>query len=233
MTAYRRNLVAGGAYFFTLNLADRRSSLLTDNIGLLRAAFRHPRRRHPFAIDSIVILPDHLHALWTLPAGDRDFSTRWRLIKSHFSRGLPVTKHVSASRSHKRERGIWQRRFWEHTIRDDDDFARHVDYIYFRSNTAMWSESKIGRFHHSIAWCGSAAIRPNGWFVLAMSRTAAMARGNGFRSAQPILRTTVAARFSHCEGDMIRSSVPTFIGFCGASGSNFYWQRALAVGNLR
>ena len=76
MTAYRRNLVAGGKYFFTLNLADRRLSLLTDNIGLLRAAFRYTRHRHPFAIDAIVILPDHLHALSTLPAGDSDFSTR-------------------------------------------------------------------------------------------------------------------------------------------------------------
>jgi putative transposase len=131
MTAYRRNPVAGGTYFFTLNLADRRLPLLTDNIGLLRAAFRYTRRRHPFTIEAIVILPDHLHALWTLPAGDSDFATRWRLIKTVFSRGLRPTKRVSASRSRKGERGIWQRRFWEHTIRDSDDVARHIDYIYF------------------------------------------------------------------------------------------------------
>src|SRR5215831_16992136 len=89
MTAYRRNLVGGGTYFFTVNLADRRSSLLTANIELLRAAFRYTRHRHPFMTGAIVILPDHLHALWTLPAGDSDFATRWRLIEAAFSRGLP------------------------------------------------------------------------------------------------------------------------------------------------
>ena len=111
MTAYRRNLVAGGTYFFTVNLADRRLPLLTDNIELLRAAFRYTRQRHPFMVDAIVVLPDHLHALWTLPAGDSDFATRWRLIKTTFSRALRPTERISASRSRKGERGIWQRRF--------------------------------------------------------------------------------------------------------------------------
>jgi putative transposase len=77
MTAYRRNFVAGGSYFFTVNLTERRLRLLTDNIELLRAAFRDTRRRHPFTIDAIVVLPDHIHAVWTLPAGDADFSIRW------------------------------------------------------------------------------------------------------------------------------------------------------------
>jgi putative transposase len=89
MTNYRRNFVPGGSYFFTVNLADRRLSLLTDHIDLLRVAFRDARARHPFTIDAAVILPDHLHAMWTLPEGDRDFATRWRLIKSAFSRALP------------------------------------------------------------------------------------------------------------------------------------------------
>ena len=131
MTSYRRNVVAGGTYFFTANVADRRRSLLTENIELLREAFRSTRRHHPFAIDAIVVLPDHLHTIWTLPDGDSDFAMRWRLIKASFSRGLPHGEPVSASRLRKRERGIWQRRYWEHTIRDDDDFARHVDYIHF------------------------------------------------------------------------------------------------------
>jgi REP-associated tyrosine transposase len=131
MTAYRRNVVAGGTYFFTANLADRRLSLLTDNIELLRQAFRSARRRHPFAMDAIVVLPDHLHSVWTLPEGDGDFTTRWRLIKAGFSRGLHHTEPISASRSRKQERGIWQRRYWEHTIRDEGDFTRHVDYINF------------------------------------------------------------------------------------------------------
>ena len=117
MTNYRRNFVAGGSYFFTVNLADRRSRLLTDNIELLRAAFRDVRHRHPFGIDAIVVLPDHLHAVWTLPEGDADFSLRWSLIKAGFSRDLPQRERVSASRLRKRERAIWQRRYWEHTIR--------------------------------------------------------------------------------------------------------------------
>jgi putative transposase len=131
MTNYRRNFVPGGSYFFTVNLADRRLHLLTENIGELRAAFRYTRERHPFTIDAIVVLPDHLHAVWTLPEDDRDFALRWRLIKSAFSRGMPAVEQISESRVAKGERGIWQRRYWEHTLRDEDDVVRHVDYIHF------------------------------------------------------------------------------------------------------
>jgi putative transposase len=131
MANYRRNFLPGGSYFCTVNLSDRRRALLTDHIDLLRAAFRQVRARHPFTIEAAVILPDHLHAIWTVPDGDADFATRWRLIKSAFSRGLPGGEQVSASRATKGERGIWQRRYWEHTLRGADDFARHVDYIHF------------------------------------------------------------------------------------------------------
>jgi putative transposase len=131
MTNYRRNVVPGGCYFFTVAIADRRLRLLTDHVEHLRSAFRDTRMRHPFVVDAIVILPDHLHAIWTLPEGDGDFASRWRLIKSAFSRGLPRGERVSASRVSKAERGIWQRRYWEHVIRDDADLARHVDYIHF------------------------------------------------------------------------------------------------------
>jgi putative transposase len=131
MTSYRRNFVAGGSYFFTVNLTDRSSQLFVEHMPLLRAAFRYARTRHPFTIDAIVVLPEHLHAVWTLPEGDSDYPLRWRLIKSAFSRALPATEAVSSSRARKSERGIWQRRFWEHTIRDERDFARHVDYIHF------------------------------------------------------------------------------------------------------
>ena len=89
MANYRRSFLPGGSYFFRVNLADRRCALLTDHIDLLRAAFRQVRARHPFAIEAAVILPDHLHAIWTLPDGDADFATRWRLIKSSFSHALP------------------------------------------------------------------------------------------------------------------------------------------------
>src|SRR5215475_2606823 len=130
MTDYRRNFIAGGSFFFTVNLAERRLSLLTSHIDELRSAIRETRKRHPFTIDAIVVLPDHLHAVWTLPEGDADFATRWRLIKSAFSRSLELDELVSASRASKGERGIWQRRYWEHTIRDEDDFGRHVDYIH-------------------------------------------------------------------------------------------------------
>jgi putative transposase len=131
MTNYRRNFLPGGSFFFTVNLADRNLSLLVRHIDLLRIAFRDARRRHPFEIDAIVVLPDHLHAIWTLPEDDADFGRRWRLIKSAFSRGLPGGECISASRVAKGERGIWQRRYWEHTLRDEADFERHVDYIHF------------------------------------------------------------------------------------------------------
>jgi putative transposase len=130
MTDYRRNFLPGGSFFFTVNLADRRLRLLTEHVDGLRNAFRETRQHHPFAIDAMVVLPDHLHTVWTLPDGDADFATRWRLIKSSFSRDLPSSEPISSSRAVKGERGIWQRRYWEHTIRDESDFARHVDYIH-------------------------------------------------------------------------------------------------------
>ena len=117
--------------FFTLNLADRRRALLTDHIDVLRAAFRQVRARHPFTIEAAVVFPDHLHTIWTMPDGDADFATRWRLIKSGFSHGLPRGERISASRAAKAERGIWQRRYWEHSLRDDEDFAHHLDYTHF------------------------------------------------------------------------------------------------------
>jgi putative transposase len=105
MANYRRNFLPGGSYFFTVNLADRRRVLLTDHIDLLRSAFRQARARYPFTIEAAVVLPDHLHAIWTLPDGDADFATRWRLIKSGFSRALPSGEPISASRAAKAERG--------------------------------------------------------------------------------------------------------------------------------
>jgi putative transposase len=130
MVKYRRNFVPGATYFFTVTLADRRSSALVDHIRALRAAFRAGRRERPFTIDAIVILPDHLHAILTLPPGDADFSGRWRRIKGHFSNHL-IAAGASTTRHASGEYALWQRRFWEHTIRDEDDFGRHVDYIHF------------------------------------------------------------------------------------------------------
>jgi putative transposase len=130
MISYRRNFIAGGSFFFTVNLAERQLGLLTDHVDELRAAFRRARRDHPFTTDAMVVLPDHLHVVWTLPDGDADFATRWRLIKSAFSRDSMLGERISASRAARGERGIWQRRYWEHTIRDESDFERHIDYVH-------------------------------------------------------------------------------------------------------
>jgi putative transposase len=170
MTTYRRNVVPGGCFFFTVNLADRRLSLLTDHLEALRAAFRETPKRHPFMIEAIVVLPDHLHTVWTLPEDDADFATRWRLIKTTFSRNVPAGERVSASRAAKGERGIWQRRYWEHTIRDEDDFSRHVDYVHINpvkhglvTRVRDWLPSS---FHHMVRrgtypedWAGDASGR--------------------------------------------------------------------------
>jgi putative transposase len=108
MTAYRRYRVKGGCYFFTVALAERRASLLTENVEGLRAAFREVKQAHPFEMEASVILPDYLHRIGTLPEGDDDFSTRWRQIKAAFSRRPPKIERRSESRLNKRERGVWQ-----------------------------------------------------------------------------------------------------------------------------
>jgi putative transposase len=103
---YRRARHAGGTYFFTVNLAERIQNLLTENIDCLRAAFRRVKRQHPYDIDAIVVLPDYVHAIFTLPQGDTGYPMRWRLIKAHFSQGLPKVERISTSRNRKGERGI-------------------------------------------------------------------------------------------------------------------------------
>jgi putative transposase len=130
MVRYRRNRIEGGRFFFTLTLADRRSTALVDHVATLRAAFRVTRQERPFAIDAIVVLPDHLHAILTLPADDADFPARWRRIKEYFSARL-LHSGTNLKRHANGELALWQRRYWEHTIRDDDDFSRHVDYIHY------------------------------------------------------------------------------------------------------
>ena len=132
MTDYRRFHHPGATWFFTVNLVERHEkSLLVDRIDDLRAAFSYVKNRHPFEIDAVVILPDHLHCIWTLPETDTDFSTRWSLIKGYFSRHIDKGEAITESRRKRRERGIWQRRFWEHMIRNEDDYRRHVDYIHW------------------------------------------------------------------------------------------------------
>ncbi|WP_231883559.1 MULTISPECIES: REP-associated tyrosine transposase [Methylomonas] len=126
MPNYRRNFVAGGCYFFTVNLLERQRTLLTDHIDLLRDAVRRVKRRYPFHIDAWVVLPDHM----TLPPDTDDFPVRLRLMKLLFAKGLPRTERLSATRRKRRERGVWQRRYWEHTVIDELDYVRHIDYVH-------------------------------------------------------------------------------------------------------
>ncbi|NEO19284.1 transposase [Moorena sp. SIO4A5] len=131
---YRRAKTPGATYFFTVVTHNRRKILCElENVDLLRNAFRAIRQQHHFKIDAIVVLPDHLHSVWTLPENDADFSTRWRLIKSYFSRQCnpQYEGNSSTSRQHKGEKAVWQRRFWEHQIRDERDFINHLEYIHY------------------------------------------------------------------------------------------------------
>ena len=136
MSRYRRANTPGATYFFTV-VTYRRRWFLTEEQPRrwLREAIATTRRDHPFGIDAWVLMPDHLHCIWTLPAGDGDFSTRWALIKSRFTRFAKPHLHrpewVTASKRRHREGTVWQRRFWEHQIRDERDFTAHVDYIHF------------------------------------------------------------------------------------------------------
>lgn len=150
---YRRAMASGACWFFTVNLADRQQDLLIRNIDQLREAIRHVRQQHLFEIVAMVVMPEHLHAIWQLPPDDSDYPLRWSLIKTDFSRGLAKTERIRESRHRKREHGIWQRRYWEHLIRDDRDLQAHVDYIHFNPTKrgyyikpVDWSYSSIHRY---------------------------------------------------------------------------------------
>jgi putative transposase len=170
MPQYIRAFVPGGTFFFTVCLLDRRRKLLTENIDHLRGVLKAARRRRPFDIDAIVILPDHLHCIWTLRPGDADFSTRWHDIKARFSAGIPMGERISSRRLQKGERGIWQRRFWEHVIRDEADYERHVDYIHYNPvkhgqvmRVSDWPYSSFHRFMengiYDLDWAADKNIR--------------------------------------------------------------------------
>jgi len=158
MSTYRRNRVPGAAYFFTANLADRRSDLLVREIATLRAAIRAVLRETPFHIDARVVLPDHLHCIWTLPENDSDYSNRWRALKTNFTKTLRNQQPPNTP-----PRPIWQNRFWEHTIRDDHDYRTHMDYIHF-------NPVKHGLAPHPAAWphstfqkCVALGLYPPSW----------------------------------------------------------------------
>ncbi|EGM78722.1 transposase [Rheinheimera sp. A13L] len=163
---YRRLWCKGGTYFFTVNLQQRHNNhLLTEHIDLLRHAVRQVKDAHPFIIHAWVILPEHMHCIIELPEGDANFALRWRLIKLIFSRALPATESRCSSRQKRKERGIWQRRYWEHLIRDQTDFNAHMDYVHFNPVKHGWvhqvSDWPYSTFHllvkqgvYSADWAG-------------------------------------------------------------------------------
>jgi len=163
MPEYRRSRVCGGTYFFTVNLRDRGSNLLVTHIDVLRASVGRIRLLMPFQIDAWVVLPDHMHAVWTLPEDDSNFSHRWQAIKMAFSKAINPGETLCSSRQVRGERGIWQRRFWEHTIRDEKDYSAHVNYIHFNpvrhglaASAAAWPYSTfhraVARGHYPSTW---------------------------------------------------------------------------------
>jgi putative transposase len=153
MSRYRRATIDGGIFFFTVVLADRSSTIIVDQVARLRRIYERVCQRLPFETVAICVLPDHIHAIWSLPEGDAEYPLRWSLIKSGFTRGLKAEAARSPSKIAKRERGIWQRRYWEHAIRDDADLERHVDYIHFNpvkhgyvSRVRDWPHSSFHRY---------------------------------------------------------------------------------------
>lgn len=153
MSSYLRPRLPNATVFFTVNLAQRGAGLLVAEVGVLRAAVMRTLLTHPFEINAWVVLPDHMHCIWTLPEGDCDYGLRWRLIKARFSRQMPPgarrPSHVA-----RREHGIWQRRFWEHHIRDEADYMAHLAYC--------WNNPvKHGLVEHPRDWPYSSYHRDN------------------------------------------------------------------------
>ena len=167
MSEYRRFRVPGGTYFFTINLLRRcGNTLLVDCIDALRTAMREVRTQKPFHIDGWVVLPEHMHLIITLPPGDDDFSNRIKSLKIRFGKQIPFFEPRSAVRVARGERGIWQRRFWEHAIRDAVDYERHMDYLHFNPvkhghviRVADWPYSTFHRYVekglYAVDWGGA------------------------------------------------------------------------------
>jgi len=158
MPTYRRIVIPGSTYFFTVVTFQRQKFLTKSKCRqILREVLDEVRQKHPFTIESWVLLPDHLHCMWTLPSEEANFSKRWGLIKAKFAKRAKELFHkadrMTESRAKHRESAIWQRRFWEHLVRDDADFHRHFDYIHYNpvkhglvSRVKDWPFSTFHRF---------------------------------------------------------------------------------------
>nr|WP_082060301.1 transposase [Legionella hackeliae] len=166
-----REFYPGGTFFFTVTLKDRNSSILIENINCLTTAFRSVRNQIPFKTIALVVLPDHLHTLWELPKNDSNYSLRWRLIKTYFSKSL-INSGVLLSKNKRGEYSLWQRRFWEHRIRNEVDLTTHINYIHYNPvkhklvNLASdWQYSSIHRYIRqgiiSENWGGIRDLRGN------------------------------------------------------------------------
>jgi putative transposase len=196
MVRYRRNFVPGRTYFFTATLLNRGSHLLVERIAALRTAFRTARKERPFAIDAVVVLPDHLHVIMTLPSGDADFSGRWRRIKAIFTHQV-VAAGETILHNRKGEYALWRRRFWEHTIWDDGDFARHVDYIHFQPGEARPGLACTGLAALVISplcprWVAAAGLgrlRQGGWCRLRRAERVTRIALRSIRATIPLLAT--------------------------------------------
>ena len=164
MPNYRRAWLPGGTYFFTVNLLARQGNdLLVKHISVLREAVRLTKRTHPFEIHGWVVLPDHLHCVIELPPGEGNFAVRWRMIKRFFSAAIPKTEYRSEVRQRRRERGIWQRRYWEHLIRDDVDYRAHMDYIHYNPVKHGWASRVQDWPYSTFRRCVDSGIYPPDW----------------------------------------------------------------------
>jgi REP element-mobilizing transposase RayT len=170
MPRYRRAHIEGGCFFFTVALADRSSDILVRHIDRFRRIYKSVEERFPFRTVAICVLPDHLHTMWSLPSKDSDFALRWNVIKGGFSRGLPAGMPRSRSKVARRERGIWQRRYWEHAIRNEGDLrGTSITFIIIQSSTDTCRRFAIGRIAAFIAtshvescrWTGLATLGTN------------------------------------------------------------------------
>jgi putative transposase len=164
MSNYRRAWREGGTYFFTVNCLQRHhNDLLVRQIDTLREVVKNVRIRHPFSIHGWVVLPEHLHCVIELPTGDHDFAVRWRLIKGNFSKAVAKTEKRSISRETRGERGLWQRRYWEHLIRNEADYAAHMDYLHYNpvkhGHVSLVKDWPYSTFHGLVAQ----GIYPQDW----------------------------------------------------------------------
>jgi putative transposase len=175
---YRRAFVPGGTFFFTLVTADRKPIFAEQkNVATLREAFRTIRLARAFELDAAVVLPDHLHCIWTLPPGDSDFSTRWRLIKTWFTKrydlagsgyAMLTRPTVRTVRTEERKvsdsvQTMWQKRYWEHLLRDETDYRRHVDYIHYNPVKHGYAKTPLEWPHSSFFRYVKAGTYPRDW----------------------------------------------------------------------